>query len=112
MQDSGTGLSRRLLSIPVQSKAIVVDAFIIEEPLSTETMSQSISPKSYSELQDSEVQNLTPLNPKQRNQVIETLESWCNVNEEEAQEQQATAQQLFKALDEERTRIGARKLFE
>lgn len=56
-------------------------------------------------------QLLEPLALEQRDRAIALLKSWREVDEEEAKEQRETGEQLFKALDEERTRIGARKLF-
>jgi len=48
----------------------------------------------------------------ERNQAaIRLLESWVNVSEEEAQEQRETGEYLRRALDEERSRIGARTWF-
>jgi hypothetical protein len=74
-------------------------------------MTQSTKPSSQPKFDNLETPNVAPLSPEQRDRAIATLESWCNVSEEEAQEQQETGQQLFNALDDERTRIGARKLF-
>ena len=42
---------------------------------------------------------------------IDLLRSWREIDEEGAREQQETGEYLMKALDEERARIGARKLF-
>jgi O-succinylbenzoate synthase len=54
---------------------------------------------------------LQPLSPEQRARAIAMLEEWCNVNEEDAQEQRETGEYLRKALDEERERVGSRTLF-
>jgi hypothetical protein len=54
---------------------------------------------------------IEPLSPDQRDRAIAMLEEWCNVNEEDAQEQRETGEYLRKALDEERERVGARTLF-
>jgi hypothetical protein len=43
--------------------------------------------------------------------VIELLRSWCEVGDEEAQEQQETFEALQKGIDEERARLGMRLLF-
>ncbi len=42
---------------------------------------------------------------------ITMLDEWCNVSDEEAQEQRETGQYLRQVLDDERKRIGARTLF-
>jgi hypothetical protein len=41
---------------------------------------------------------LEPLSPEQRARAIAMLEEWCNVNEEDAQEQRETGAYLRKAL--------------
>ena len=52
---------------------------------------------------------LQPLNPEQIQKVIDLLDSWCNVSQEEAEEQRETWEYLKKALDEDR--LSYRKLF-
>ena len=52
---------------------------------------------------------LQPLSPEQIQNVIDLLDSWCNVSEEEAEEQRETWEYLKKALDEDRLSYG--KLF-
>ncbi len=52
---------------------------------------------------------LQPLNQEQIQKVIDLLDSWCNVSEEEAEEQRETWEYLKKALDEDR--LSYRKLF-
>lgn len=52
---------------------------------------------------------LKPPTPEQVENIIEMLDSWCNVSEEEAQEQRETLEYLIKALDEDRP--SYRKLF-
>jgi hypothetical protein len=42
---------------------------------------------------------------------IDLLRSWCEVNEEEAQEQRETVEALSKGIDAERARLGMRLLF-
>jgi hypothetical protein len=54
---------------------------------------------------------IEPLSPEQRDRAIAMLDEWCNVSDEEAQEQRETGQYLRKVLDDERKRIGARTLF-
>lgn len=56
-------------------------------------------------------QPIEPLTLEQRDRAIALLKSWREVDEEEAKEQYETGEQLFKALNEERTRTGAQKLF-
>ncbi|MBE9230110.1 hypothetical protein IQ264_32445 [Phormidium sp. LEGE 05292] len=43
--------------------------------------------------------SLKPATPEQLKNIIEMLDSWCNVSEEEAQEQKETLQYLMKALE-------------
>ncbi|MCT7949521.1 hypothetical protein NG798_06965 [Ancylothrix sp. C2] len=50
-----------------------------------------------------------PLPPEKIKRIIEELDSWCNVGEEDAQEQRETLEYLIKALDEDR--LSYRKLF-
>lgn len=52
---------------------------------------------------------LKPPTPEQVENIIEMLDSWCNVSEEEAEEQRETLEYLIKALDEDRP--SYRKLF-
>jgi hypothetical protein len=54
---------------------------------------------------------LEPLTAEQKDRAIAMLQEWCDVDEDEAQEQRETGEYLEKALDEERVRIGARTLF-
>lgn len=68
-------------------------------------------PDTYSVRQEMTPEPLKPLTPSQRDSAIALLQSWVDVDEEEAREQRETAEILFQALDEERSRIGARKLF-
>lgn len=49
--------------------------------------------------------------PSVNQAAIDLLRSWREASEEELREQQETGEYLMKALDEERARIGARKLF-
>jgi len=42
---------------------------------------------------------IKPLTPEQLENIIEMLDSWSNVSEEEAQEQKETLQYLMKALE-------------
>ncbi len=60
---------------------------------------------------DTQKSLLEPLTAEQKDRAIAMLQEWCNVDEEEAQEQRETGEYLEKALDEERVRIGARTLF-
>lgn len=53
--------------------------------------------------------SLEPLNPEQVQKAIDMLDSWCNVDEEEAQEQRETLEYLMKVIDEDRP--SYRKLF-
>jgi hypothetical protein len=54
---------------------------------------------------------IKPLSSDQRDRAIAMLNEWCNVSDEEAQEQRETGEYLKKVLDEERERMGARTLF-
>ena len=49
------------------------------------------------------------LDQEQIEKTIQLLDSWCNVDEEEAKEQCETLEYLMKALDEDR--LSYRKLF-
>ncbi|OCR02459.1 hypothetical protein BCD67_00775 [Oscillatoriales cyanobacterium USR001] len=44
--------------------------------------------------------SLEPLDSEQVQEVIDMLNSWCDVDEEEANEQRETLEYLMKALDE------------
>jgi hypothetical protein len=57
------------------------------------------------------VSSIKPLSSDQRDRAIAMLNEWCNVSDEEAQEQRETGEYLKKVLDEERERMGARTLF-
>lgn len=55
---------------------------------------------------------VSPGGPAVNQAAIDLLRSWREVSDEEAEEQRETGEYLIRALDEERGRIGARKLFE
>ena len=54
-------------------------------------------------------QLIEPLTTEQLERAVNLLDSWCNVDEAEAQEQQETWFYLKKVLDEDR--LSDRKLF-
>lgn len=69
--------------------------------MTSQQIEQQIQPKAISSLE--------PLNPEQVQKVIDMLDEWCNVDEEEAQEQRETLEYLMKVIDEDRP--SYRKLF-
>lgn len=52
---------------------------------------------------------IEPLDQERIEKAIQLLDSWCDVDEEEAKEQCETLEYLMKALDEDR--LSYRKLF-
>ncbi|MDB9514569.1 hypothetical protein PN499_25545 [Kamptonema animale CS-326] len=61
------------------------------------------------QIQAKAISSLEPLTPEQVQKTIDMLDEWCNVDEEEAQEQRETLEYLMKVIDEDRS--SYRKLF-